>query len=84
MITVNKVCLLGKLARDPELRLTPYQVPLAKFPLVLRSWQMDEREPPGSAEFVPIEAWGNQGRLPYSFERPFQGQVLHRTGSQAQ
>ena len=78
MITVNKVFLLGKLARDPELRLTPYEVPLAEFPLVLRTWRMDEREPLGSAEFVPVEVWRNQGRL--CLERLRKGSLLHVEG----
>ena len=50
MASFNKVILLGKLTRDPELRYTPSGTPVATFGMAMnrRSGQGDERKNLGS------------------------------------
>ncbi|HHY36396.1 MAG TPA: single-stranded DNA-binding protein [Firmicutes bacterium] len=53
---LNKVILIGRLARDPELRYTPSGKPVARFALAVErpyTNQMGERE----VDFINIVAW---------------------------
>ena len=56
---LNKVVLIGRLTRDPELRYTSSGIPVARFTLAVnRNYanQQGERE----ADFIPIVAWRGQ------------------------
>lgn len=56
---LNRVVLIGRLTKDPELRYTPNGVAVASFTLAVnRSWlnQQGERE----ADFIPIVVWQKQ------------------------
>jgi single-strand DNA-binding protein len=56
---LNRVVLIGRLTKDPELRYTPNGVAVASFTLAVnRSLlnQMGERE----ADFIPIVVWQKQ------------------------
>ncbi|NLJ40020.1 MAG: single-stranded DNA-binding protein [Clostridiales bacterium] len=56
---MNKVVLIGRLTRDPELRYTSSGIALARFTLAVdRSFtnQQGERE----ADFIPITVWRGQ------------------------
>lgn len=60
MSNFNKVYLIGKLTRDPELRYTPKGTAAAKIAMAInRKFQVDgeNRE---EVTFVDIEAWGKQ------------------------
>jgi len=56
---LNRVVLIGRLTRDPELRYTPNGVAVASFTLAVnRPWlnQQGERD----ADFIPIVVWRKQ------------------------
>ena len=56
---MNKVLLIGRLARDPELRYTGTNLPVASFTLAVSrnfTGQNGERE----ADFIPIIVWRKQ------------------------
>ena len=56
---MNKVCLIGRLTRDPELRYTSNNKAVASFTLAVNRQftnQSGERE----ADFIPIVVWGKQ------------------------
>ena len=56
---MNKVCLIGRITRDPELRYTSSNIPSVRFTLAVNrtfSNQNGERE----ADFINIVAWRNQ------------------------
>ena len=55
---MNKVILMGRLTRDPDLRTTPQQVPVATFTIAVERKYKDasgERK----ADFINIVAWRN-------------------------
>lgn len=56
---LNRVILIGRLTKDPELRYTPNGVAVASFTLAVnrtRTNQQGERE----ADFIPIVVWQKQ------------------------
>ncbi len=56
---LNKVILIGRLTKDPELRYTPNGVAVASFTLAVnrsRANQQGERE----ADFIPVIVWRKQ------------------------
>lgn len=56
---LNKVVLIGRLTRDPELRYTSSGIPVTRFTLAVNrnfANQQGERE----ADFIPIVAWRSQ------------------------
>ena len=59
MSSLNHVVLIGRLARDPELRQTPSGTAVANFTIAV-----DRRPKPDGAkeaDFIRIAAWGKQG-----------------------
>jgi single-strand DNA-binding protein len=55
---INKVLLIGRLTRDPQLKYTPNQVAVCSFTLAVdrsHTNQQGERE----ADFIPIVVWRN-------------------------
>lgn len=61
-MSLNKIILIGRLTRDPELRYTPQGVPVASFSLAVdRSFtnQAGERE----TDFVNCVAWRKLGEV---------------------
>ena len=67
---MNKVFLIGRLTRDPELRYTGSNIAVATFSLAVNrnfTNQSGERE----ADFINIVVWRNQGEpTPYDFAAP--------------
>ena len=64
MANLNKVLLIGRLTRDPELRFTPGGTALAEFGLAVnRQWTDQSGQKKESTCFVDIQAWGRQGEL---------------------
>lgn len=56
---MNKVILIGRLTKDPELRKTPTDVPVVQFVLAVnRSYQNQNGE--RQADFITCIAWRNQ------------------------
>jgi len=56
---LNRVILIGRLTKDPELRYTPNGVAVASFTLAVdrsRANQQGERE----ADFIPVVVWQKQ------------------------
>ncbi len=59
MANLNRVLLIGRLTREPELRYTPDGTPVANFTIAVnRSFtnQQGERE----ADFIPVVVWRKQ------------------------
>jgi len=65
---MNKAILMGRLTRDPEMRTTANQIPLASFTLAV-----DRRFKNASGEkqtdFIPIVAWRQQAEFANRFLR---------------
>lgn len=56
---MNKVCLIGRITRDPELRYTSSNVPTVRFTLAVnRTFQNQNGE--REVDFINIVAWRNQ------------------------
>ena len=56
---MNKVCLIGRITKDPELRYTSSNIPSVRFTLAVNrtfSNQNGERE----ADFITVVVWRNQ------------------------
>lgn len=61
---LNKVMLIGHLGRDPELRYTPTNRPVATFSLANdRSWTTAEGAKRNETEWFNIVAWGNLAEI---------------------
>ena len=64
MANLNKVFLIGRLTRDPELRYTPNGTPVAEFGLaVSRQYQDSNGERKESTTFVDLVVWGKRGEV---------------------
>jgi single-strand DNA-binding protein len=62
MSSINRVILVGRLTRDPELRHTPGGTPVCNFSLAVNSREKDDSGEWGErADFFDITVWGNQG-----------------------
>jgi single-strand DNA-binding protein len=61
MANLNKVLLIGRLTRDPELRFTPSGSGVAEFGLAVnRTWTDQSGEKKEATCFVDCTAWGRQ------------------------
>nr|WP_286674668.1 single-stranded DNA-binding protein [Clostridium sp. VAP51] len=59
MITINKVVLIGRLTKDPELKFTP-GAGTAVTTLTLAVDKYNSKEGKKEADFVPVVVWGKQ------------------------
>lgn len=78
MIIINKVILLGRLTRDPEMRYTNSATPVAvaNYSLAVRRQYVKEGQP--DVDFINIVAFGKSGEFA---EKYFQkGQMVAITG----
>lgn len=63
-MNLNKIFLLGNVARDPELRTTPSGQTVANFSIATnRMWTDKEGQKQKKAEFHNIVAWGKLGEI---------------------
>lgn len=65
---INRVVLVGRLTKDPELKFTPSGVPMARFTLAVNrqfSNQQGERE----ADFISCIAWRKQAENLANFQK---------------
>lgn len=62
MANLNKIFLMGRLTRDPELRYTPSGMAIAKLGLAVnRTWRsQDSREKNEETTFIDVDAFGKQ------------------------
>lgn len=57
---MNKIELTGRLTRDPDLRYTPNNRPVAQFTIAVNRRYAKETDEI-KADFFPIVVWGKQG-----------------------
>ena len=61
---LNKVMIIGNLARDPEMRYTPSGRPVTNFSVATnRSWNTADGERRTETEWFNIVAWGNLAEI---------------------
>jgi len=58
---MNKITLVGRLVRDPELRTTNSGTAYAKFTIAVDRRFKQEGQP--QADFIPVVAWGKQAEI---------------------
>ena len=76
---LNKVMIIGRLARDPELRHTPTGKPTSSFSVaVSRSWQAADGERREATEWFHVVAWGDLALLCHQQLR--QGSLVYVEG----
>lgn len=61
---LNKVMLIGRLGKDPEMRYTPSGKPLTKFQMAVnRSWTSAENEKKTETEWFTVVSWGKLAEI---------------------
>jgi single-strand DNA-binding protein len=61
---LNKVMLIGRLGRDPEMRYTPSGRPVTTFSLATsRTWNTSEGERRTETEWFTVVAWGSLAEI---------------------
>lgn len=61
---INRVCLIGRLTRDPELKFTPTNTPIASFSIANnKSWKAQNGEKKENCSFFNCIAWGKTGEI---------------------
>lgn len=64
MASLNKVMLIGRLTRDPELRYIPAGTPVADLGIAVnRDYTDKEGEKHSDTLFVDVSAWGKQAEI---------------------
>jgi single-strand DNA-binding protein len=65
---INKVTLLGRLGKDPELRYTTTQIPVCNFPLATSEhWKDAKGEKHEKTEWHRVTIWGKLGETANMF-----------------
>ena len=57
---LNRVILIGRLTRDPELKYTPNGTAVTNFTLAVDRFRTNAQGERDSADFIPIVAWQKQ------------------------
>jgi single-strand DNA-binding protein len=61
---LNKVMIIGRLGRDPEMRYTPSGRPVTTFSVATsRSWNTSDGERRQETEWFNVVAWGNLAEI---------------------
>lgn len=61
---LNKVLLIGRLGRDPEMRYTPSGKPVTTFSIATsRSWNTSDGDKHSETEWFNIVAWGSLAEI---------------------
>jgi len=61
---LNKIMIIGRLGRDPEMRYTPSGRPVTSFTVATsRSWNTSEGERRVETEWFNVVAWGNLAEI---------------------
>jgi single-strand DNA-binding protein len=62
--SLNKVMVIGRLGRDPEMRYTPSGRPVTTFSVATsRSWNTSDGERRTETEWFNVVAWGNLAEI---------------------
>lgn len=75
---MNKIILLGRLARDPEVRYTQSNQPMAIARFALAVNRRFKRQGEQDADFIPCVAFGKQGEFAEKYFR--KGQMISVVG----
>lgn len=63
-MSTNRAIIMGRLARDPDLRYTPKGTAVADFSVALNhTWKTDAGEKREEVTFVDVTAWGRQAEV---------------------
>ena len=54
---LNYVCLIGRLVRDPEYRLTSSGIPVVRFTMAVDKFKRKDSQEENTADFIRIVAW---------------------------
>jgi single-strand DNA-binding protein len=61
---LNKIMIIGRLGRDPEMRYTPSGKPVTSFTVATsRTWNTSEGERRVETEWFNVVAWGNLAEI---------------------
>ena len=61
---LNKVMIIGRLGRDPEMRYTPNGRPVTAFSVAVnRSWTVGDGDKREETEWFNVVAWGNLAEI---------------------
>ncbi|MCS7220305.1 MAG: single-stranded DNA-binding protein [Anaerolineae bacterium] len=64
MPALNRVQLIGRLGRDPEVRVTPNERKVTQFSIAVnRFWTDEDGERREATDWFTIEAWGKLGEI---------------------
>ena len=63
MNDINKVCIVGRLTRDPELKFTPSNTPVANFTLANNRGYTTEGAKKESVSYFNCACWGKGGQI---------------------
>jgi single-strand DNA-binding protein len=64
MPTLNRIQLIGRLGKDPEVRVTPKGHKVSTFSMaVSRRWKASTGEDKEATDWFNIEAWGHLGEI---------------------
>lgn len=79
MVSVNRVILIGRLTRDPELRYTPSGTPVADFGLAMnRTYPGADGQMKEEATFVDVVVWRKQAETCAEYLR--KGRLVYLEG----
>ncbi|HHX40912.1 MAG TPA: single-stranded DNA-binding protein [Armatimonadetes bacterium] len=62
-MALNRVVLIGRLTRDPELKYTPSGLPVANFTLAVDRNQAPNAQGEKETDFIPCVAWRQQAEF---------------------
>ena len=79
MPSLNRVQLIGRLGRDPEVRYTSKGTPCARYSMAVdRRWTNSEGERVNETGWFNIEAWGKLGEICQQYLR--KGRLIYLEG----
>lgn len=64
---MNKVVLIGRLTKDPELKFTPTETAVTTFTLAVEKRFKKEGQP--QADFIPVVVWGKTGESVVNYKK---------------
>ena len=62
-MSLNTISIMGRLVRDPELRHTSNNIPVASFTLAVDRDYKDKATGEKTADFIPVVAWRNSAEF---------------------
>lgn len=74
MSTINKVHLIGRLTRDPELRYTKNNTPVANYTIAINNGYGEKEK----TDYINISTWGKSGEFVSKYFK--KGQAIAITG----